>query len=314
MNQQLLIYGKIIIDSVRVRSGELLHSSLGGGGPQAAFGMRLWHDSVALLTRSGTDLDPALEQALRRFDLDLTGWVRFPDLPTPRGLVEYDEHERMLDQGLLTDRGDWFRLLDQPLTLSDRHRQAAGIHLITEFGHEPFADAALELQRHGALLSLEPIFDERSCPDRGALLDFARQADLITPDWPAASSLAGADEPAGVLGFWAALGSRAVAIRHGGRGSYVWDGERKQAWHIPALPVQAIDPTGAGNAYGGGWCAGWHRTHDALRAGCFGTAAAAIMVSHHGTPDLDDATRQHAGQLFDLALSLSRPLALDHAL
>jgi sugar/nucleoside kinase (ribokinase family) len=150
MNQQLLIYGKIIIDSVRVRSGDLLHSSLGGGGPQAAFGMRLWHDSVALLTRSGTDLDPALEQALRRFDLDLTGWVRFPDLPTPRGLVEYDEHERMLDQGLLTDRGDWFRLLDQPLTLSDRHRQAAGIHLITEFGHEPFADAAQELQRHAA--------------------------------------------------------------------------------------------------------------------------------------------------------------------
>jgi sugar/nucleoside kinase (ribokinase family) len=312
MNQQLLIYGKIIIDSVRMRSGEVLHSSLGGGGPQAAFGMRLWHESVALLTRSGTDLDPALEQALRRLDLDLTGWVRYPDLPTPRGLVEYDEQERMVAHGLMTNRDSWFRLLGQPLALSEQHRQAAGVHLITEFGREPFVDTALDLQRHGALLSLEPIFDEHSCPDRGALLDLARQADLITPDWLAANSLAGADEPVDVLRFWAALGPRAVAIRHGARGSYVWDGEQKHAWHIPALPVRAVDPTGAGNAYGGGWCVGWHHTHDARRAACYGTAAAAIMVSHQGTPDLDDATRQSAAELFELALAQSQPLSLDH--
>lgn len=313
MNQQLLIYGKIIVDSVRMRSGEVLHSSLGGGGPQAAFGMRLWHESVALLTRSGTDLEPALEQALRRLDLDLAGWVRYPDLLTPRGLVEYDEQERMVHHGLSTNRENWFRLLAQPLVLSEQHRQAAGVHLITEFGREPFVDAALDLQRHGALLSLEPIFDENSCPDRGALLDFARQADLITPDWPAASSLAGADDPLDVLRFWAALGPRAVAIRHGARGSYVWDGEQKRAWHIPALPVHAVDPTGAGNAYGGGWCAGWHHTHDARRAGCYGTAAAAIMVSHQGTPDLDDATRQSAAKLFELALTQTQPLSLDQA-
>lgn len=312
MSQQLLIYGKIIIDDIRLRSGALRRSSLGGGGPQASFGMRLWHDSVALLTRSGVDIDPAHERMLRQIDLDLSGWARFADLPTPRGLVEYDEHEHMVDHGLMTNRDNWFRLLEQPLTLSGQHRQAAGIHLITEFGREPFVDIALDLQRHGALLSLEPIFDEHSCPDPTALLDFARQCDLVTPDWPAATALAGADDLAGVLRFWSAVGPRAVAIRHGARGSYVVDRELQQAWHIPALAVQAIDPTGAGNAYGGGWCAGWHHTHDARRAGCYGTAAAAIMVSHEGTPDLDDATRQYAAELFDLALSQSQPLSLDH--
>ena len=58
MQQLLLVYGKIIIDNIWLRSGKLHRSALGGGGPQAAFGMRLWHDPVALLTRSGTDLDP----------------------------------------------------------------------------------------------------------------------------------------------------------------------------------------------------------------------------------------------------------------
>jgi len=303
MNQQFLIYGKIIIDSIQLRSGDVRRNTLGGGGPQAAFGMRLWHNSVALLTRSGTDLDPEHEQTLRQLGLDLAGWARYGDLPTPRGLIEYDEHERMLDHGIVTRRDDWFRLLDRPLVLTEQQRQAAGIHLITEFAGEPMVATALELQRHGALLSLEPIFDEHSCPDRGALLNLARRADLVTPDWPAASALAGTTDPAGVLRFWAALGPRAVAIRSGARGSYVWDAEHRLAWRIPALPVLALDPTGAGNAYGGGWCVGWHHTHDARRAGCRATVAAAIMVSHEGMPDLNDTTRQHAVELLDLALA-----------
>src|SRR4051794_27404378 len=130
MSQQLLIYGKIIIDDIRLRSGALRRSSLGGGGPQAAFGMRLWHDSVALLTRSGVDIDPAHERMLRQLDLDLSGWARFADLPTPRGLVEYDEHEHMHDHGRMSGRAEWFDLLDRPIQLAGHHHQAAGMHLI----------------------------------------------------------------------------------------------------------------------------------------------------------------------------------------
>jgi sugar/nucleoside kinase (ribokinase family) len=309
MSDQLLIYGKIIIDDIRLRSGEFRSSSLGGGGPQAAFGMRLWHRSVALLTRSGADVEPAHERTLRQLNIDLSGWARYADLPTPRGLVEYDEHEHMHSQGLQISRAEWFALLARPLELTERQRRAAGIHLITEFGAEPMAATALELRRGGALLSLEPIFDERSCSDRPGLLAFARQCDLVTPDWPAASSLAGADDLAGVLRFWAALGPRAVAIRHGARGSYVLDREARQAWHIPALPIEVVDPTGAGNAYGGGWCAGWQHTRDVRLAGCHATASAALMVSHAGTPDLDAAMHERAAVLLDMALARATSIA-----
>lgn len=307
---RFLVYGKIIIDSIRLSSGAVTHSSLGGGGPQAAFGMRLWSDSVALLTRSGTDLNPPLVAALERLGLDLSGWARYDDLPTPRGLVEYDEHERMLDHGLVTGRDAWFALLGRPLTVSEAHLRADGIHLVTEFGREPIIDTARAMQRGGALLSLEPIFDPRHCPDRGALLDLARQADLVTPDWPAAASLAQSDDLTAVLRFWVDLGARAVAIRRGSQGSYVCDAASRQAWHIPPLPVQIIDPTGAGNAYGGGWCVGWSRTHDVRRAGCYATAAAAMMLSHIGMPDFNEQTYQRAAELFDLALSRSQPLAI----
>src|SRR5262245_788987 len=159
MNNTFLIYGKIIIDDIRLRSGEIVANELGGGSPQAAFGMRLWHDDVALLTRSGDDLAANHLETLQGLGVDLSGWARYDDLPTPHGLIEYDEQEYH-GRGLLTRSADWDRLLSRPLTLSARHRQAAGIHLITEFAHEPMVDSARELWRASALWSLEPIFDD----------------------------------------------------------------------------------------------------------------------------------------------------------
>ena len=51
-----LVYGKIIIDDIKLqKTGQIQHGVLGGGGPQGAFGARVWADSVGFLSRSGTD-------------------------------------------------------------------------------------------------------------------------------------------------------------------------------------------------------------------------------------------------------------------
>jgi sugar/nucleoside kinase (ribokinase family) len=302
MNNTFLLYGKIVIDDIQLRSGAIAPGNLGGGGPQAAFGMRLWHDDIALLTRSGNDLDQAHIAVLQGLGLDLSGWARYDDLPTPRGLMHYDEDEQLQSQEIITSRPAWKNLLSRPLTLSPEHQQAAGIHMITEFGDEPMVASARELQRNGALFSLEPIFADHSCPDPDALLELARTVDIVTPDWPAASAIAGSEQPLEVLRYWSALGPEAVAIRHGAHGSYVWDRQHDQAWHIPILPVQMVDPTGAGNAYGGGWAIGWWRFRNARLAGCYATVAAALMISSAGMPPLDDDQRQMAETLHVTAL------------
>ena len=67
-----VIYGKIIVDDIVV-AGTRVRSVLGGGGPQAAFGARLWSDSVGFVSRSGSDLAVSQVDALRGLDIDLAG-------------------------------------------------------------------------------------------------------------------------------------------------------------------------------------------------------------------------------------------------
>ena len=78
---EYVVYGKIIIDDIALLGGGAVRSMLGGGGPQAAFGARLWSDSVGLVTRTGADLDSAQVETLRALDVDLAGWFRFPVIP-----------------------------------------------------------------------------------------------------------------------------------------------------------------------------------------------------------------------------------------
>ena len=125
-----LIYGKIIIDEIRLRSGEMVPGVLGGGGPQALFGARLWHDSIGYLSRSGEDIEAEHVETLHSLDVDLSGWRQYADIPTPRGRIIYDEEEYQTQHdergGTLLanrERENWYKLLAQHLPLPEHYEQ-----------------------------------------------------------------------------------------------------------------------------------------------------------------------------------------------
>jgi sugar/nucleoside kinase (ribokinase family) len=99
-----------------------------------------------------------------------------------------------------------------------------------------------------------------------------------------------------------------VAVRHSSHGSYAWDALHDRFWHIPIVPVPVIDPTGAGNCYGGGQAAGWLDTHDALYAGCYGAISASFLVKRYGLPKMTPALMQEARSLLDETLNRVKPL------
>jgi ribokinase len=48
------------------------------------------------------------------------------------------------------------------------------------------------------------------------------------------------------------------------------------------VPVEAVDPTGAGDAYCGAFCAVYARTGDPLEAAMHGTVAGSLIVEQRG--------------------------------
>ncbi len=294
-----VIYGKIIIDDIRLKTGEIVHELLGGGRPQGAFGARLWDPSVALLTRSGSDIPNGPRKNLLELDLDLSGWMQYDDLPTARGLMAYDENEYMTNEMDFEKRKEAFmkfmgKMLAREIPIPESCQSPKVVHLITEFVDEPMANAALDLKRNGAIYSLEPIIDYHHWTNREAMLGYFKRVDIVTPDWPSASGIADSDDPLTVLKVWSKFGTDLVAVRDGARGSYVWDREHDEMLHIPVVEIDLVDPTGCGNAYGGGLCVGWEKFRDARIAGCYGTVSASFLAEGVGVPIPDKALQARA--------------------
>jgi sugar/nucleoside kinase (ribokinase family) len=302
----VVIYGKIIIDDIRRDDGSIARGLLGGGGPQAAFGARLWNDSVGLLSRAGADLAGEHRSALAALDVNLNGVAYYEDAATLRARPVLDGWA--VPQSPATPAGEaqgreaqdgaepesWARLLSRPLDLPATHRNPRVVHLITEYADEPMVAAALAMRARGALLSLEPLIDVNGWTNRQQIVALLPQVDMVTPDWPSASGIAGTDDPRRVLEYWSRLGPGLVAVRHDEHGSYIWSRHDDRSWHIPAVAVRVTDPTGAGNSYGGGLCAGWLRSGNAVQAGALAAVSASFMLEHVGMPSTPEQYRTAA--------------------
>ena len=182
------------------------------------------------------------------------------------------------------------------------------MHLITEFPDEPMVRTALDLGASGTMVSLEPLAVGPLGANWEPMLALIGQVAIVTPDWPAASRIAGSDDPAQVLRSWSGLGPELIAIRHGAGGSYVWSRNDDAAWHVPAVRTAVIDPTGAGNAYGGALCVGWAETGDARTGAAYGTIAASLLVRQVGLPRMSGALREQARRLVPEAVAAARLL------
>lgn len=76
----------------------------------------------------------------------------------------------------------------------------------------------------------------------------------------------------------AGYGCEMVVIKRGSSGQYLYDAHSRTRWVIPAYPVQVSDPTGAGDAFCGGFLAGYRSSYDPLQAALAGNISAAMVV------------------------------------
>lgn len=77
-------------------------------------------------------------------------------------------------------------------------------------------------------------------------------------------------------------GVEIVVIKRGPLGQLVYDALGKHRYEIPAYSARLADPTGVGDAFGGGFLAGFQQTNDPLMAALYGNVSASLKVEGSG--------------------------------
>ncbi|MEU3776784.1 PfkB family carbohydrate kinase [Streptomyces sp. NPDC032472] len=290
----LLVIGDVVTDVVAVHPEPLtpatdtaarIRTLPGGAGANVAcWAAHAGAADVRLLARVGTESAQWHEQAL------LDAGVR------PRLLVDPVEPTGTVvalvgkdaERTFLTDSGAALRLSPDDWA-PDLLDGVARLHLS---GYLFFADSSRELAQvalaaaraRGVPVSVDPA-------SAGFLLtlgtrrflDAAAGACVLLPNEDEARLLAGLPEPAGAARAAAVLSERVplVVVTRGPAGALVAQGGRVTA-EVAAEPVRAVDSTGAGDAFTGGFLAArlaGAGPQEAARAGC---RAAALAVTRLG--------------------------------
>ncbi len=303
---KLIIFGSFTLDNVIAPSGAMLPRNCGGNVVYAAAGAALWTGGVGLVAPVGADYpadflarlaDRGLDLGgVRRFDaphgMNVAFWYRpdgsrerrFP--PDVVARIPPAERARYTDY---TVHGPdhryrvWFEGSPVPADVPEAWiASAAGAHA-----------AALPVQRHidmmrhlrarrpdMALNVDSPWFDERT-PDADFASPLFAAIDTLLPSEADLAIAFPKRTPIDAARTLTERGARRVVVKLGAAGSAIVARDAAPV-SVPAVPVAVVDPTGAGDAYCGGFLAGLVETGDALMAAAFGTVSASFAVETVG--------------------------------
>jgi len=280
-------YGfNIIIDDVVMADGTTRMGELGGGGPQTVFGMRLWSQSVGLAASVGPDIPHSALSWLVDNDVNLDA-ITYQDAPTPRAwqIIEADDHRLQIWR--IPDSAVDIHLTHSLKWIPPDQRKPIGFH----FGINPceidygFIE---DLKATGALVSIETATraTRNLCQDE--FMRMVNEADIFSLNLEEAQSMLGFESPINILKRVISAGAKIVLLRMGADGSLVGVQGSKEIWRIPAVPVNVVNPVGAGNAFCGGFLAGYGLGKDIQRAAGMAAVSASFIIEKFGIPDITE--------------------------
>lgn len=287
----LVAIGSIIIDDIVDAQGHSKMGVLGGGASHALVGMRVWSRNTGLASVVGHDFPEAAWPQLTAL-ADTRGVVTRA-APQPRfwQLLESDGTRHEVPR---TDFSLFQKISIRPDEYPAAFAAAQGVYLQAPAAAEAEAWAThLKSLNPGVALLWEPweIFYK---PEH--LAGFGRAAplfEIVSPQTVEASRMLNESDPKRQAALLLECGVRCLALRLGGAGSLVATPEAQ--YHVPAIPVPVVDETGAGNAYCGGFLAGYVESGgDLLMAGRYGAVSATFALAQVGVAHLQPDARATA--------------------
>lgn len=276
---ELATVGELTIDDVVIEDEGIDWKQPGGGALYSAVGALLWSAGVAVVAGVGDDYPIDLLERIAAAGLDVTAVSR---ATTARSIGLWLLHEgsgrrRQLEKA---EGGTMLELDTARPHLPERVRRASGVHLApqTSSGHRR---ALAELAGTRALITLD-LFVE-SFVDVGPYVDGSALAgvDAFLPSEQEVHDLWGHGD---LRRLDRELRSRGLdlvlVVKRGAEGVDVL--LEDSVVHVPAVQVDLVDPTGAGDAFCGGFLAEFARAGDPVEAAVAGCVSASFVCETRG--------------------------------
>lgn len=289
MTAPILVLSNIIIDDLRLADGTELPNTLGGAATYAAVAARLWFDKVAIVAGVGEDFEAVTKGRFARFGLRGEGHLRRSPHTIRSRFVYRADGSRTETPAYGADHFASLEVLPEeiPAALSP----AAATYLFHDL------DAAywesLRRVRPDLGLILWELHDEGIAGRWAEIAALMPLVDLFSANLQEARLLFGDIAPARMCDAVLEAGAAAMVLRMGADGALVATADRRFRVVPPRSPV--VDVTGGGNAFCGGFLAGWLlRPGEAEFAARCAAASAAHALGQFGPADPHDRAAARA--------------------
>jgi sugar/nucleoside kinase (ribokinase family) len=259
--------------------------SPGGCGSNTAIGLATLGIPTGIIGRTGDD-DAAdlLFRYWKRFDLDTRFVERNPELPTATsvGLIDTNFQPRFIHTPG-ANRGVTAKIIDAPALAATGANffHLAGFFVLVNL-FEGVGEKLAELRSLGITTSLDVVFNVRMDDPqlRAALWDALPNLNYFLANDHEASRLTGETDPVRAAAILRERGAHNVIIKLGAKGCYALSDAFSGV--VPALKVNVVDTTGAGDAFAAGVIAALSKGSNLETACEAGNRAGAQIVQKLG--------------------------------
>lgn len=270
----------------------------GGDAVYSVLASRLWSKNVKFVAPIGNDFPKHLLNKLHDSGLDLEG-MPIRNLPVIRNTVEYKKNGGR-HWTLHTDPKNFFPLSPSPEDIP-KHFLLSRAFLILAMDLMAQEKLAPFLKSLGRLVALDP--QEDYIPgNEQRLLNLLRYVDIFLPSQDEIQLLLKHSDYFRAAKELANLGPKIIVIKLGVNGSLIFDSENDHFIKIPIFPTNAIDTTGAGDSYCGGFMTEYPNENDLVKAGIAGAVSASFAIEGFGLSHMFNIKPETAQKRFDKLL------------
>ncbi|MEM4703617.1 MAG: PfkB family carbohydrate kinase [Candidatus Bathyarchaeia archaeon] len=292
--------GHLCIDSIFLPERTSPCVVLGGSAAYVSLTARRLESTVAIVSKVGADFPEAYRWWLAQERIDLSALSRLGEAQTTRFTLKYNND--------LTERTLQLTAKAPPITLEDlaNSLKAGAVHLAPIAGEVTY-EVIDHMRKCTETVSLDPQgllrdFDKEGNVSLGKLTNvrLLELVDIYKSSQLEIEALTGGSELNKAIKAVHDYGVDVVIVTLGRKGAVV--SAEDTVYNVPACePTKTVDPTGAGDAFIGGFLSEYVNGANIFRCACVGSAAASFAVEGVGPTSLADKAQiyQRARELYE---------------